>query len=83
MWRELRSSLGTGLTFSNCKDQAETLRCNGVENDSKSQLSDFFFFPFPSRDLWMREADSALSGQLAAHTFASSRYFKRVTAAGF
>lgn len=31
----------------------------------------------------MREADSTLSGQLTAHAFASSCYFKRVTTAEF
>jgi len=31
----------------------------------------------------LREADSALSGQLAAHTFANSCYFKHVTTAAF
>lgn len=84
MWRELSSPLETSLTFSDRKEQAATLPCNGVENNSRSHLPDFFFFFFsyPSCDLWMHEADGTLSGQPAAHPLASSRYFKRVTAAG-
>lgn len=46
MWRELSSPLETSLTFSDRKEQAATLPCNGVENNSRSHLPDFYFFFF-------------------------------------